>query len=129
MISSVQIVKLEKFLNLLLGHRIISQLMNISMTEIDHVLVQGGREHLVVDVLGVLGQGEEGILTDVVFEVKVAPGVVHSLVVKWIVAREKSTREGLIAELRRVVQALHHVCLLSLMTEHSPRPLILVDKG
>ena len=53
----------------------------------------------------------------------------HCLVVKWIVAREKSTREGLIAELRRVVQALHHVCLLSLMAKHPPRPLILVDKG
>ena len=103
--------------------------MNVSMTEVNHVLVQGSRKHLVIDVLGVLRQREERVLTDVILEVKVAPGVMHCLVVKWIVAREKSTREGLIAELRRVVQALHHVCLLSLMAKHPPRPLILVDKG
>ena len=53
----------------------------------------------------------------------------HFLVVEWIIVREKSAGEGLITELRRVVQALHHVCLFSLMAKQPPRPLILVDKG
>ena len=54
MISGVKIVECEKLLNLLFGHRIIRKLMNVSMTEINHILVQGSRKHLVIDVLGVL---------------------------------------------------------------------------
>ena len=103
--------------------------MNVGMAEVDHVLVYGGHKHLVVDVLWVLRQGEERVLTDVILEEKVAPRVMHGLVVKWIVTWEKSAGERFIAELRRVVQALHHVRLLGLVTKHSPSPLILVYKS
>ena len=52
-----------------------------------------------------------------------------SAVRKRVLRREERAREWLVAVLRRVVEALDHVCFFCLMTEDSPRRLILVHKG
>ena len=121
-------MQLEQPLQLLLGHLVALDLGNVCMAEIDHVHVQCVDQNLVVHIEGALWDRKERVLADEVFQPEVSVRMLCTIV-EWVLIGEKLTGEWLVAELRWVVQSLHHVSLLSLVPEQPSCRLILVHKG
>ena len=121
-------LQFEELLHLLLRHLVAIEFHDVGVTEVDHIHGESIDQSLVVGVHGPLWESEERVLTDVVLEPEVTP-LLRITIMEGILRREQVTRQRLIPILRRVVQALHHMSLLGLMSKDSASRLILVHKG
>jgi len=103
--------------------------MNVRVAEVYHILVHRVDEHLVVNVHGSLGDRKIRSLTNEVLQPVVAVLLKHPAVVKWVLVWEEGACQWLVPALRRIVHALTHVCLFSIMSENATRSLIPINES